>query len=98
MSQLCSPLLDLTDDEVVRLAPDQIDQLERDALRAFKATRRYTQRQWSYLVETHNDSDPSDREKRRAVCVRSGKHDWRGLPMDGCRVCQRCLSYTTEDQ
>lgn len=95
MSGLCHPLLGLTDDEAVLIPPAELDRMERDALIAFKVARRYSYLQWSYLVESHNEADPEDRAKRRALCV-SGKHDWRKLPMDRCLVCQRCLSYKLE--
>lgn len=97
MSRLCSPLLDLTDEEAVLIPPDELDRLEAEALHRFRATRRYDHRQWGYLVETWNDATPEERQDRRDVCVRAGGHDWRRMPMDAVRVCQRCLTYRFED-
>lgn len=97
MSALCSPLLDLSDEEAVRLSPEALDRLEADALQRFRAARRYDYVQWAYLVETWNDLDPEDRKARHAVCARTGRHDWRGMPMDGVKVCQRCVTYKMED-
>lgn len=98
MTTLCSPLLGLTDKEAALIGPDELDRLEADALREFKAARKYTHRQWDYLVETWNDLTPEERRRRSATCARTGRHDWRKLPMAGAKVCQRCCSYMMEGE
>lgn len=91
-----TPLLNLSDDELAALSPAEVERLERAALVAFQTARKLTRRQWDAMVEGWNDLPPDERRLRHAYCARH-RHDWVGLPMDGCRVCRRCCSYRMDE-
>lgn len=89
-------LLGLTWVEAFSLDADELIRLEQAAMRRMATTKRLTPVQFDVLVEQWNELTPPEREARRAVCVRTRKHDWVLAPMEDVSCCRRCLTYITE--
>ena len=54
------------------------------------AARNLTAEQFGYLVDQWNSLNAFQRMDRADYCKQK-KHDWRGGPYDGGKVCARCL-------
>ncbi len=86
-------LLDLDGTGLDRQA---VEDAEFAALRRYQTAKTFDSVQWNFLVETWNEAQTQERQKRHRYCLRN-RHDWVGLPMDGgAKVCRRCVAYKVE--
>jgi len=87
--------LQLDNNDLRRLSPQQVDRLHQQAVARMLTTKRLTFEQWDTLVaEWNEDLSVDERKKRYSVCLTKG-HDWAFAPIN-CKVCRRCCAYMEE--
>lgn len=93
-----SALLDLSDEELARLAPAEVERLEAAFWSRVDYAPAWDHRMWDAAVDRWNLCFlPNERRARHAICARF-RHRWVKLPIERALCCARCLAYKVVEE